>query len=79
MRNNDGFEVLFYLVLLVGIVALNMFIGGSCLQYCLDFWSFQMTHVAAHAPFWPCAFVSLFLGEIFIGAAILTWIISFFI
>ncbi|MBI3633432.1 MAG: hypothetical protein HY226_04020 [Candidatus Vogelbacteria bacterium] len=80
MRDLEGLlGVFFWLFILLAAVAFNLFVGGSCLQYCLDFWSFHMTHVVAHASFWPCAFVSVFFGELFIGFAIFTWILSFFI
>ena len=81
MRDIEDFAgVIIPVVLFLLLIFVNVFVGGSCLQYCLNFWTVHMAHSAAATwPFWPCAFVSLFLGELFILFAIVTWILSFLI
>jgi len=62
------------------MLAINAAIGGLCVQYVGDFW---LTFLKCPAPclapihlsFWPCALLGLFMGQFFVPAALITWLI----
>lgn len=60
---------------LISIFVLNLFLGGFCTQYVINFWAPKLVEHAVNAPFWSCALAGLFFGEITIPAAILTWLL----
>ena len=57
------------------VLALNVLLGGLAVQYDLNVWIPVVAHHSVAAPFWPCAVAGLFLGEIAVPVAILTWIL----
>jgi hypothetical protein len=59
------------------IIAFNVCLGGFATQYVVDFWGSYMTHKAVRVPLLPCAIAGLFLGEVSVPAAVVTWLISF--
>lgn len=63
--------------IVLAILILNLLLGGVCTQYVVDFWATYIQHKPVTVPFWPCAIAGLFLGEIAIPAAALTWVLSF--
>jgi hypothetical protein len=64
-------------IVLIVILVLNILLGGVCTQYVVDFWGTYIQHKPVTVPFLPCAVAGLFLGEIAIPAAAITWIFSF--
>lgn len=51
------------------IVVLALWIGGECVNYVLSVW-FDKT-----LPLWQAMIVALFLGELPIPAAVITWVL----
>ncbi len=70
-------RALVILVLVVMVIAINIFIGGLAVQYTVNFWGTYFKGVPVYVPFFPCAIAGLFLAEVAVPAAIATWIISF--
>ncbi|MFQ5661914.1 MAG: hypothetical protein ACE5F2_01530 [Candidatus Paceibacteria bacterium] len=64
------------MIILISIVV-NVLLGGICTQYVVEYWATYFKEVSVTVPFLPCAIVGLFLGEITIPAAVVTWILSF--
>lgn len=64
---------------LLMVLLLNVTIGGLLVRYDVQFWAsyFKGTQVAI--PMFPCAIAGLFLGEIALPVAIITWLLSFVI
>ena len=66
---------------IIGIIALflvlNILLGGVSVQYVINFWGTYLQNKPVHVPFLPCMIAGLFLGEISIPAACLTWVLSF--
>ncbi len=77
MRFFSGLGFLGIALFIIGIIVVNIFIGGWAVQYTVEFWASYFKGVAVHVHFLPCAIAGLFLGEIAIPAAIVTWILSF--
>jgi hypothetical protein len=61
------------------LIAFNVFVGGYCTQYVVEYWGAYITGHAVHIPFVVAAVAGLFLGEFTVPAAILTWLLSFVI
>jgi len=59
------------------ILILNITIGGVATQYVVEHWASYIQHTPVHVPFLPCAIAGLFLGEVTVPAAIVTWILTF--
>ena len=57
------------------MLAINVLLGGISVQYAVDHLLPLVTHAAVHAPFWPCALVGLFVAEISIPLAVVTWLL----
>jgi hypothetical protein len=57
-------------IVILVLLAVNLSLGGLAVQYVLT------TAFGLHPEFMYCAIAGLFLGEIAIPAAIITWIIS---
>ncbi len=68
-----GFFVTKILLLLIA-----MFIGGSCLQYVIDFWGTKLAGHEGLVPLLPCVVVSLFTADLPIPLAIITWLYASF-
>lgn len=64
-------------LLILGVLLLNVFVGGLAVEYTIEFWVPRATGHAVDVPFFAAAIAGLFLGEIAIPAAILTWILAF--
>lgn len=62
---------------LAGVLIFNLLLGGISTQYVIQFWGAYLTHHPILIPFWVCALAGLFLGEIAVPAAIITWLVSF--
>ena len=63
--------------MLLVILAINASIGGLATEYVVEFWASYLKGVPIDVPFLPCALAGLFLGEVTIPAAVVTWILSF--
>lgn len=63
---------------LVLLLVVNLLIGGFATEYVAEFWSAYFGH-PKDLPFWIAAVAGLFLGEITIPLAILTWIFSWMV
>lgn len=74
-QNQRGFAVLVFLI----FVAINLIIGGLCAEYVFEYWLSFSSGKPVDIPFWVAALVGLFLGELTIPAAFITWLLSFFI
>lgn len=61
----------------IAILVLNILLGGVCTHYVAEFWGTYLQHKPVSVPFWPCAIAGLFLGELTIPAAAITWVLSF--
>ena len=59
------------------ILILNVLLGGFCTEYVVEYWGTLIKGAPVDVPFLPCAVAGLFLGEITIPAAALTWVFSF--
>lgn len=80
MRKDPSFLGCLVLVLVVPVVAaIISFIGGSCLTYSIEFWTMYVKGAAADVPFILAAFLGLLFCPLWIWAAIITWICSFFL
>lgn len=58
------------------IFILNILLGGICTQYTVNFWGTKIKKEPVHAPFVPCAVAGLFLGELTIPIAAVTWVLD---
>lgn len=59
------------------LIAFNVFVGGYCTQYVVEYWGSYISGHAVHIPFVVAAVAGLFLGEFTVPAAIVTWLLSF--
>jgi hypothetical protein len=64
-----------FYVFFVGLF--NLFIGGLCINYIIEFWAPYIVHHSVNIPFLPCAITGIFFAEPAILFSLLTWIISF--
>lgn len=64
--------VAFFVVLFV----LNVAFGGLTTQYVVNYWVPKYINEKFHADFLPCAVAGLFLGEVSIPAAVITWLVE---
>lgn len=64
------------LFIFITLIILNIALGGLTVQYTLNYWVPKITHEKFEAKFWPCAVAGLFLGEISIPAAAITWLVE---
>jgi hypothetical protein len=69
------YNFIFFLV----IFSLLFSIGGLCTEYVIEFWVPYISHEKVDVSFIMCGFAGIFLSEITIPAAILTFIINSFI
>jgi hypothetical protein len=74
--NGNAF-VLVGCVPILALVVFNIFIGGLCTEYVVEYWASFATGKPVDIPFWVAALVGLFLGEFFVPAAAVTWLLSF--
>lgn len=74
-RGSVGLIVAIFLV----VVIVNLTIGALCTEYVVEYWASYSKGYAVDVPFGPCIVAGLFLGELAIPAAIVTWIMSFFL
>jgi hypothetical protein len=65
----------FFLVI-VAIIFLNLIFGGIATQYVIEFWGTYLKGVPVLVPLIPCIVAGLFLGEVTIPLAVLTWVFS---
>jgi hypothetical protein len=78
--NFGGFmKSIFFLVAIFGFVAFAVFVGGWAVQYDVNFWASYIQHKPVRVPFFPCAVAGLFLSEISVPVALVTWILSYII
>ncbi len=64
-------------IVIVFVIVANVIIGGLSVQYLAEFWGTFITHKEVIIPFLPCGVVGLFVAEIALPLALITWIISF--
>jgi len=64
------------LILISIILIVNLLIGGVATEYVIEFWVGKCKGNPVDVPFIPCAIAGVFVGELTIPAAILTWILS---
>jgi hypothetical protein len=69
--------VLFVLFIIAGVIAFNIWVGGASVQYVVEYWGTYIQHKPVHVPFTSCAIAVLFLAEISVLMAIVTWLVSF--
>ena len=62
----------------VAYFLLAFFVGGWALQYDIHVWASYFKHVEVAVPFLPCAIGGIFLANIAVPVAILTWILTIF-
>lgn len=70
---------MFIALVIIGLIVFNIVVGGFSVQYVIEFWGSYAQHKTVIVPFLPCAIAGLFLGEISIPVAIVTWIVHYFI
>lgn len=58
------------------VLLLNITVGGLCTEYVLEYWLTYFKGTVIDLPFWVCALIGLFGGEILIPAAIITFLLS---
>ena len=75
--HNGVIGCLFVLFIVVAVFSFNFFVGGWCLHYTVDFWADYVKGVDVTIPFLPCGVAAIFLAEIVIPVAVLTWILSY--
>jgi hypothetical protein len=56
-----------------------VYIGGISIHYDISFWMNYFTHKTVNPPMLPCCIAGLFLCEISVPVAIVTWIIAPFL
>jgi len=82
MRNRQSGFTLGELMIVIGfvlvVVIVNLTIGALCTEYVVEYWASYSKGYAVDVPFGPCIVAGLFLGELAIPAALVTWIASFF-
>lgn len=61
------------------IAFINATIGGLCTQYVAEYWGAMIKEDPVDIPFWICMVAGLFLGEVAVPAAIITWLIATFV
>ena len=76
-RKSSGNGTSFGCSMIIAFVLVNILLGGFCTEYVVEFWSSYFKDTVIDVPFWPCAIVGLFLGELTIPAAAFTWVLSF--
>ena len=76
-RRSKGKLFTLELLVILGILVVNVWIGGWSVQYVVDFWGTYIQHKQVQVPMMPCCIAGLFLAEISIPAAVVTWILSF--
>lgn len=66
-----------FLGIMLFILALNVVFGGLATEYVVEYWASYSRQTPVDVPFFPCAVAGLFLGELTIPLAIVTWVLSF--
>lgn len=61
---------------LIVILVVNVLLGGLATEYVVEFWTAYFGK-PMDVPFWAAAIAGLFVGEVAIPLAVLTWLISF--
>jgi len=67
------------ILLLLLVLVFNILVGGYATEYTLETWATYVKETVVDVPFLPCALAGLFLGEIIVPLAIVTWILFLFI
>ncbi|HTM68572.1 MAG TPA: hypothetical protein VL426_04690 [Candidatus Binatia bacterium] len=65
--------------ILLFFLVINLVFGGLATEYVVEFWGSRYKGQPVDVPFFPCVIGGLFLGELTIPAAVLTWLFSFVI
>lgn len=63
--------------LIILVLLINLTVGGFATKYVVQFWSSYFRKTPVTVPFPPCAIAGLFLGELTIPLAVVTWLFSF--
>lgn len=66
-----------FLGILVFILLLNVVFGGLATEYVVEYWASYARQTRVNVPFLPCVVAGLFLGELTIPLAVITWLLSF--
>jgi hypothetical protein len=66
---------LMWFVCVLLFMTFNIFVGGFCVEYVIEHWASYLKGVPVDVAFWKCCIAGLFLGEIAVPLAILTWIV----
>ena len=61
------------------ILFIQMLLGGLCLEYVIESWATYFKGVPVDVALWKCMLASLFLAELAIPGALLTWILMLII
>ena len=72
------FKLGMFRVILI-VLVINLIVGGLATEYVVENTMTVIKDKPVDVPFFPCAVVGLFLGEILIPLAILVWFIMLFI
>lgn len=60
-------------------LVVNLVFGGLATEYVVEFWGSRSKGVPVDVPFGVCVIAGLFLGELTIPLAMVTWLVSFFL
>lgn len=66
-----------FLGIIAFVLLLNVVFGGLATEYVVEYWASYARQTPVDVPFGPCVVAGLFLGELTIPLAIVTWVLSF--
>lgn len=63
----------------IAFVLLTVCFGGICLHYDIHFWASYAKNYDVAIPWIPCILLGWFTSALSVPAAVITWVMSFFI
>ena len=62
---------------LIILIIFNITIGGLATEYVFETWVTYFKEAPVDIPFWVAAIAGLFIAEVTVPAAIVTWLLTF--